>query len=111
MQIKEEAKKIVSRLNAGEKAITSVVHVAEIANILEDYLPQKEAAEIEKALCMRDTIEIERVDRSDCTKAISEADKWQVGLSDAIAYVLMKEKGIREIYSFDGISEIRRIRG
>ena len=114
IQIKQDAKKIVSRLNEGERALTSVVHIAEIANILEDYLPQEEAFEIEKALCFRDTIEIEPLERLDCSQALAEAEERHIGLTDAMAHVLMKRKGVTEIYSFDSdfdrISEIKRIR-
>ncbi|MGI0091102.1 MAG: hypothetical protein ACREBS_05290 [Nitrososphaerales archaeon] len=72
------------------------------------------AAQIEKALCFRDTIEIEAVSRLDCSQALTEAEEQHIGFIDAIAYVLMKKKGLREIYSFytdfDRVPEIKRIR-
>ena len=101
-------------MNEGELALTSVVHLAEIANILEDHLPQKEAFEIEKALCFKDTIVIEPVERLDCSQALAEAEERQIGLTDAMAHVLMKRIGVTEIYSFDSdfdrIPEIKRLR-
>lgn len=114
VQIKEDARRIVGRLNDGEAALTSSVHLGEIANIMEDYLPMKEALEIERALCIRDTIEIMAVNRPDCSEALAEAEKNQVGLTDALAVVLMRRKDITEIYSFDkdfdGILGIKRVR-
>jgi uncharacterized protein len=114
IQIKEAARRIVSRLNDGEEALSSSVHIAEIASIMEDYLPLKEAQEIENALCLRDTIEVDAVSRSDCMEALAEAEQNQLGFTDALAVVLMKRRGVSEIYSFDRdfdhISEIMRIR-
>ncbi len=114
IQIKEDARRIVKRVNEGEEVITSAVHLAEIANILEDYLPMDEALEIEKALCLRDTIKIENVKRSDCSDAIVEAEDKRIGLSDALAVVLMRRRRVSEIYSFDSdfdeITGIKRIR-
>lgn len=114
IQMKENARRIVSRLNEGEAAFTSSVHLAEIANIVEDYLPIKEAHEVESAICLRDTIEIETVSRSDCSEALAVSEENQLGLTDALAIVLMRRNGVTEIYSFDKdfdyISDIRRVR-
>lgn len=73
IQIKSDAKKIVNRLNEGEKVLTSIVHFSEIANLLEGNLPRKEALEIERALCFRDTIEIASVEGRDCIEGLSVA--------------------------------------
>jgi len=114
VHLKQDAKSIVSRLNQGEKVLTSAVHLAEIANVLEDYLPQAEAFEIEKALCLRQEIEIESVDRTTCAEALFVTEEGALGFTDAIAYVLMKRKGLGEIYSFDHdfdrVAGIKRIR-
>ena len=114
VRLKQDAKKIVSRLNQGEQVLTSVVHLAEIANVLEDYLPQAEAFEIEKALFLRQEIVIESLDRSTCSEALFLTEELGLGFTDAIACVLMRRKGLTEIYSFDHdfdrVSGIRRIR-
>jgi uncharacterized protein len=114
IQIKEDARKIVGRLNQGESVCTSVVQLAEIANLLEDYLPREKALEIERAICFKDTIEIDLVNRMDCSQALSEAEERNIGLTDAIAFVLMERKGLTEIYSFDHdfdrVTGIKRIR-
>ena len=113
IRLKQDAKKIVSRLNQGEQVLTSVVHLAEIANVLEDYLPLSEALEIERALFLRQEIEIESVDRTMCLEALFLAEERGLGFTDAIACVLMKRKCLTEIYSFDHdfdrVPGIRRI--
>jgi len=99
--VKDAAKKIVSRINEGEEVATSVVHFSEVCNVLEDYLPLEEALTIEKGLLLRDNIAIYEVSEEDYLNALSVAEDQQVGANDALAYVVMKEAGLRKIYSFD----------
>lgn len=99
--LKNGAKKIVSRINEGEKVATSVVHFSEVCNILEDYLPLDEALLIEKGLLFRDNILFYKVSAEDYMKALSINQECQIGTNDALAYVLMKEAGLHKIYSFD----------
>ena len=101
INIKEAAKKIVSRINDGEKVATSVVHFSEVCNILDEYLPFGEALLIEKSLLFRENILICEVSQQDYLKAISVTEDQQVGVNDALAYVLMKKEAIQTIYSFD----------
>lgn len=112
-EIKEAAKKIVTRINAGEEVVTSVVHFSEVCNVLEDYLSLEEALAIEIDLLFRDNILIKTVTEEDYLKALATAEDHQVGANDAIAYVLMKESGLNRIYSFDkdfdGFKDIDRI--
>ena len=114
IRLKQDAKLIVSRLNQGEQVLTSVLHLSEIANVMEDYLPRVEALEIEKALFLRQEIEIESLDRVVCSEALFLAEKQGLGFTDAVACVLMKRKGLTEIYSFDHdfdrVDGIKRIR-
>ena len=100
-RIKEAAKKIVTRINGGEEAVTSVVHFSEICNILEDYLPIDEALALEKGLLFLENILIKEVSEEGYLKALAIAEDQQIGANDALAYVLMKEEGINTIYSFD----------
>jgi predicted nucleic acid-binding protein len=99
--IKRDARGIVGRLSRGEEAQMTVVHVAEVANILEENLPLGEALQIMGALLSRENIKITEVSREDCLAAQREAKEAQVGLSDSIAFVAMKRSGLEEIYSFD----------
>ncbi len=97
VNIKEAAKKIVSRINEGEKVATSVVHFSEVCNILDDYPPFGEALLIEKGLLFRENILFCEVSEDDYLKAVSVAEDQQVGVNDALAYVLMKKKAIQTI--------------
>ncbi len=99
--IKDAAKKIVTRINEGEEAVTSVVHFSELCNVLEDYLPIEEALTLEKGLLFLDNISVKEVSEEDYLKALAIAEDQQIGANDALAYVLMKEAGLQRIYSFD----------
>ena len=101
LDIKQAAKNIVARINQGEKVITSVVHFSEVCNVLEDHLPSEEALLLEKGLLYRENISICKVAHEDYIKAVSIAEKQDVGVNDALAYVLMKDQAINTIYSFD----------
>jgi uncharacterized protein len=114
IQIRKDARNIVSRLNEGEPGIISVIHFSEIANLLEANLPLQEALEIERALSLRSSIEIETVEMKDCLEALDEAAQKEIGFTDALAYTLMRKKQVIEIYSFDhdfdNLPDIKRIR-
>ena len=113
--IKAAAKKIVSRINEGERVATSVVHFSEVCNILDDYLPLEEAVAVEKGILLRENILICEVSEDDYLNAISVAEDQRVGVNDALAYVLMKKATINKIYSFDkdfdSFNDIKRIDG
>ncbi|MDI3502232.1 MAG: uncharacterized protein PWR13_1036 [Archaeoglobi archaeon] len=102
VEMKESAKGIVRRINDGEEVCITVVQVAEIANLLESYLPLSEALKVEEFLLLAGNVKVFDVTKRDCLKALEIAKEKDVGLSDAIAYVIMKKSGVEEIYSFDG---------
>ncbi len=99
--LKERAKRIISRVNGGERVAITVAQLTEVANILESYLPSEEAREVEEFLVMAPNVEIIEVTRSDCRKAIELARDSGIGFSDAVACAVMKRLRISEIYSFD----------
>ena len=101
IKVKEAAKKIVSRINEGEKVATSVVHFSEVCNILDDYLTIEEATLVEKGLLFSENILVCEVSKEDYLKAIAVTEDQQAGINDALAYVLMKKEAIQIIYSFD----------
>ncbi len=98
---KEEAKKIVARISAGEEVNCSVVHFSEVCNILEYYLPFEQALVLEKGLLLRKNIHICEVTQEQYLSAVSIAEQYPVGLNDALAYVLMKKAESTKIYTFD----------
>ncbi len=101
IKTKETAKQILSRINEGEAVACSVVHFSELCNIIEYYYTFEDALELEKGLLLRRNIQISEVTRDDYLNATAVAEQHQVGLNDALAYVLMKKTEISKIYSFD----------
>jgi predicted nucleic acid-binding protein len=112
-RIKRSARQIVKRIDAGEEVVISTVHLSEIANILEDFMPLNNALEIISSLVSKPTIMVLNVTGRDCVKALLTAQTNAIGFSDSIAYVLMSDRNIQEIYSFDkdfeNIKGIKRI--
>jgi len=101
VKMKESAKEIVKRINDGEEVSMTVVQISEIANLLESYLPLKDALKVEEFLLLAGNVKVFDVAKKDCLKALEIAKEKDVGLSDAVAYVIMKKNGIEEICSFD----------
>lgn len=100
-RIKEEAKAIIARVNRGEEVVTTVVHLGEIANLLEDFMPFEAALEVIRGLLLKDNIHMAEISRKDYLSALPIAEDSAVGLNDALAYISMTHSGIGEIYSFD----------
>lgn len=100
-KIKESAKEIVKRINDGEEVGITAVQIAEIANLLESYLPLNEALKIEEFLLLAENVKVFNVTKKDCLEALEIAKEKEVGLSDAIAYIIMKRVDADGIYSFD----------
>jgi uncharacterized protein len=113
LEIKQAAKNIVARISKGEKVTTSVVHFSEVCNVLEDHLAFEEAVLLEKGLLYRENVLICEVTQDDYIKAVSIAEDHSVGVNDALAYVLMKERTLQTIYSFDkdldAFTDIKRV--
>ena len=100
-KIKEEAKTIVARVNEGEEVATTVVHLGETANLLEDFMPLETALKVIRSLLLKDNIQIAEISSQDYLSALPMAEESAVSLNDALAYTFMTRKGIVEIYSFD----------
>ena len=101
IKIKESAKAIVKKINEGEKVGLTVIQLAEIANILENYMPLEDALQVEEFLLYAPNVKIYGVTKKNCIKALKIAKNKIVGLNDAIAYIVMLENKVKEIYSFD----------
>lgn len=114
-RLKSRARAIVSRLYEGEEVVTSAVHFAEIANVLEDRIPLADAHMVERGILLRDTVRILPTQRRDLAEALTEATDASAGMTDALAVALMRREGLHEVYSFDHdfdrFEGIRRIEG
>jgi len=112
-EMKKNAKVIVKRINSGERVATSLTHVSEAANILEASMPIHESHMVMRDLIHSPTIAILEPSRENYVDAVEVAEEASVGLNDGVAYVLMKENGIEEIYSFDRhfdrFKDVRRV--
>ena len=112
-EMKKNAKVIVKRINSGERVATSLTHVSEVANILEASTPIHESHMVMRDLIHSPTIAILEPSRENYVDAVEVAEEVSVGLNDGVAYVLMKENGIEEIYSFDRhfdrFEDVRRV--
>ena len=99
--IKTNSSNIVNRIDKGEEVITSVVHLSEVANILEDVSSQRIAADFMINVLSKPNLEVVLVDKNMYTAASFLAKEKSVGANDALAALIMKDQGISEIYSFD----------
>jgi len=98
---KNRAKKIIERVEAGEPVLTSIIHLSEVANILEEYLRPETIHGYFNSILYKENITIRSVDRELYRLANEAAFTYSVGLNDAVALVLMRRERIGEIYSFD----------
>lgn len=99
---KEEAKRIVRNISTGkEQVLTTVVHVSEIVNILKNGMPKEALTQTIQGLFMLDNIVILDVTRAEYFAAIAIGDDLKLEPNDALAVDIMRERGIKEIYSFD----------
>ncbi|QDA31455.1 type II toxin-antitoxin system VapC family toxin [Thermococcus indicus] len=99
--IKENAKRILARISEGEGVATTVVHLSEVANVIESRGGKRKAAEVLLAILTSENIEVLPVSTGDYLKAALVAEERNLGVNDALAYIKMKGLGIEEIYTFD----------
>jgi len=111
--MKDRAKEIVRRIDEGENVITTLVHLSEIANIVESKVNNVEAAKVVINIMSKPNIDVLDVRKDEYLEAAKIAKKINVGVNDALAYIVMKKRRVKEIYSFDSdfdkFEDIRRI--
>ena len=100
-KMKEEAKNIVNRIMEGERIVTSVTHLSEMANILKHALSLTDLNDIIFTLLSMENVEIVDVTKSDYLHAVMLGKELMLDPNDALAVIIMERKGINEIYSFD----------
>ena len=100
--IKEEAKNIISNISAGkEQVLTTVVHISEIVNILKNGLPKDLLTKTILGLFMLDNVIIKDVTKEGYFAAVAIAEDLKLEPNDALAADIMRQNGVKEIYSFD----------
>jgi len=99
--IKKAAKNILTKIEKGEEVFTTVVHLSEILNIVESRIGLKQSISLLARILSLQNISITNVNIDDYKKALLLADKYNISINDALAYIKMKENNIKEIYTFD----------
>jgi hypothetical protein len=100
-RVKEEAKEIIRGVEEGEEVATSTVHLSEVLNIVESGLGlQRSLGFLAWAVSMPN-VEVHPVSLGDYEGALPVAREGNVSVNDALAYQLMEEHGLDEVYSFD----------
>lgn len=100
-KIKKKAKEIVGRVNKGERVFTTLIHLSEVANILEKAAPMAALSKLLKGILSMDNVKVLDVSREDYLAATDVAPTQGIGVNDALAVIKMREAGLSEIYSFD----------
>lgn len=100
-EIKQGAKEILQRIMDGEDAVTTVVHLSEVANILESKTSIEETARILNSITSIQSMEIEPVNTQEYRAAITYSTINNMGINDSLSLHKMKKLEITEIYSFD----------
>jgi predicted nucleic acid-binding protein len=100
-EIKNASKEIFKRVNEGEEVITTVVHLSEVANVLEDAANLSFAISFLKDILLKRNVSVEEVSDKDYMGSVLLAEEKRVSINDALAYLLMERKGIEAIYTSD----------
>ena len=111
--VKEMAKEIIEGVEAGEEVATSAVHVSEVVNVVESGLGLRESLGLLAWVISSANIVVHPVSARDYEDALPVARERGVSANDALAYTLMKQHGIAEVYSFDShyerLAEVTRL--
>lgn len=115
-RMKEEAKALITRINAGgERVMTSVVHVSEVANILKHSMSLPELVEVVSGLLTNEAVQVEAVTPEDYLGAVESAKELGIDPNDSLALVLMRRHKMEDIFTFDkgfdNVEGIRRLPG
>lgn len=109
-QMKEQAKKIITAVSQGnEQALTTIVHVSEIANILKHGMPLEKLTEVIRGLLMLDNLTVQGVSKEAYFAANELGDDLKLEANDALAIDIMKTNNVTEIFTFD--EDFDRVQG
>jgi len=101
-RMKDEAKRIISDISEGkEEAVTTVVHLSEVVNILKHGMPPRELTDFVLSLYILDNLKIYGVSEAEYFAATDLAADLKMDPNDALAVDFMRRNGIEEVYSFD----------
>ena len=99
---KEEAKKLVQKINEEENNYCiSLIQLSEIVNLLKNAMSWENLQEFIMGLISNKSVEIIEVSKMLYINAVNKMTEYDMDSNDLSAYLLMKEKNIKEIYTFD----------
>ncbi len=99
--LKNASKAIVSRINKGEKVLTTVIHISEVYNLLKRSYNQEILNKLVYSLILKENIQIAGVDKRTLLSGQELAIDNNIDLNDGVAVTIMQQMEIGEIYSFD----------
>jgi len=109
--LKGKARAIVKRISEGEEVTTSVVHISEVANILEARTSLQVTIDILSGLLALRNLLVLQTSKASYELAIEHSRARDVGVNDALAVILMTGEGISEVYSFDrGFDKLKNLK-
>lgn len=99
---KEESKKIVQKINEEDSDyFISLIQLSEVVNLLKNALSWKDLQALIMGLITNKSIEIVEVPKLMYINAVSKIMEYSMDSNDISAYLIMREKKIKEIYTFD----------
>ena len=100
-EIKMRSLEILKRIQDGERVATTVVHLSEVANVIASRNSVRMSGEFVKEFMSLKNVDVFEISPRDYLKASLIALEKEIDVNDALAYLKMKERGIKEIYTFD----------
>ena len=99
---KEEAKKIINQINKEENTYCiSLIQLSEVVNLLKGVMSWKNLHDLLLGLISNKSIEVVEMSKLMYINAINKIVELNIDSNDISAYLLMKEKNIKEIFTFD----------
>ena len=99
---KEESKKIIQKINEEENTYCiSLIQLSEVVNLLKNAMSWEELQVFIMGLISNKSIEIVEIKKMLYINAINKITEFNMDANDISAYLIMKEKKIKKIYTFD----------
>jgi predicted nucleic acid-binding protein len=99
---KQEAKRIIDEINKEENTYCiSLIQLSEVVNLLKGVMSWKNLHNLLRGLISNNSIEVVEMSKLMYINAINKIMDLNIDSNDISAYLLMKEKNIKEIYTFD----------
>jgi len=102
VRVKDKAKAVIKGVEEGEEVAMTTVHLSEVVNIVESRLGLQKSLGLLTWAISSENVKVHPVAIEDYEVALLLARENNVSANDALAYLHMRNHGIREIYSFDG---------